>query len=334
MEKTNILVLAQIGDECLHRISATSPSLNVIDASNLVIQPTFQSTKKEHEIDARLEVLLAQVDVLFGLRFIPGLIKRSPRLKWIQTMSAGVENILSTEVVDSRVVLTNVSGIHTVQITELVLGMILAFSKHLPQCLENQKKKKWERFAPVILRGKTLGIVGLGSIGTGIARAGKNLGMRVVGTRRSIKAARRTRYADMVYPGDQLDRLLEESDYIVLALPYTPQTDRIIGEKELAKMKPSAFLVNIGRGRTVDEDALVSALQEKRIAGAGLDTFAIEPLPAASPLWEMPNVIITPHVAGTAEDYLVKATDIFCENLKRYLEGRRLINVVDKKRGY
>jgi phosphoglycerate dehydrogenase-like enzyme len=334
MNKINILILAPVGEKNLRRISGLSPRLNVTDASEMVIQPAFQVTRKEGTPDARLEVLLDGAEIMFGLRFIPDLVKRAPHLRWVQTMSAGVESILSPDMVNSQIALTNVSGIHTIQINELVFSLIMAFAKQIPHCLENQKQKKWERFAPVILQGKTLGVVGLGNIGTGIARTAKHLGMRVLATRRSIKEAARTRYVDTVYPASQLDRLLKESDFVVLALPHTASTDKIIGEKEFALMKPSAFLVNIGRGKTVDEEALVRALKEKRIAGAGLDTFAVEPLPPGSPLWEMPGVIITPHIAGSAGDYMLKATDIFCENLQRYLSGRRLINVVNKKQGY
>jgi D-2-hydroxyacid dehydrogenase (NADP+) len=334
MKQINVLVLAPVGEEGLRRISSLSPLLNVTEASNLAVQPAFQSTKKEGAVDARLDILLAQSEILFGLRFIPDLVKRAPGLKWIQTMSAGVENILSPEIISSPVVLTNVSGIHTVQINELVFGLILAFAKNLPLCLDSQKARKWERFTPQILQGKTLGIVGLGKIGSAIARTGKHLGMRVLATRRSIKEVAHTRYVDSVFPANQLDRLLKESDYIVMAVPYTPATDKLLGEKEFALMKPSAFLINIGRGKTLDEEALVRALKEKRLAGAGLDTFAVEPLPPASPLWDMPNVIITPHIAGSADDYMQKALNVFCENLKRYLNGQRLLNVVDKKQGY
>jgi D-2-hydroxyacid dehydrogenase (NADP+) len=334
MEKTDVLVLAPVDDECLRRISAVSPLVAVTDASRLAVQPAFQSTKKDHEVSSELDSLLSRAEILLGLRFIPDLIKRAPRLKWVQTMSAGVENILTPDMIDSPVILTNVSGIHTVQITEMVFGLILAHAKYLPQCLENQKEKKWERFTPVILQGKTLGIVGLGKIGSSIARMGKFLGMRVLATRRSAKEITHTRYVDSVYPSGQLDSLIKESDYIVLALPFTAQTEQIIGKEAISLMKASAFLVNIGRGKTVDEEALIKALKEKRIAGAGLDTFALEPLPPSSPLWGMPNVIITPHIAGSADDYIQKATDIFCENLKRFLNGRRLINVVNKKQGY
>ncbi|MFC1909250.1 NAD(P)-dependent oxidoreductase, partial [Chloroflexota bacterium] len=144
----------------------------------------------------------------------------------------------------------------------------------------------------------------------------------------------RARYADIVFPGGQLLDMLAESDFVVLAVPYTPETDKLIGEKELRAMKSSAYLVNIGRGRTVDEEALVRALDEHWIAGAGLDAFATEPLPTDSKLWELPNVIYSPHVSGDGEDVGMIATELFCENLRRYMSGKRLLNIINKKRGY
>ncbi len=158
--------------------------------------------------------------------------------------------------------------------------------------------------------------------------------MRVVAVRRSAPKTSRPRYVDAIYPREHLDRLLAESDYLVLALPFTPETDRMIGENELRRMKPTAFLINIGRGKTVDEEALIQALKENRIAGAALDTYVREPLPPESPLWELPNAILTPHIASRIDDYVFKAAGIFCENLERYISGRRLKNLVDKKHGY
>jgi phosphoglycerate dehydrogenase-like enzyme len=197
-----------------------------------------------------------------------------------------------------------------------------------------QEAKKWERITPSGLRGKTAGIVGLGHIGREIARLSKAFGMRVVATRRGAKHVGTMRYVDAVYPAARLPELLAESDFVVLSLPYTPETEKIIGEKELGMMKPSAFLINIARGGVVDEEALIRALEEKRIAGAGLDVFSIEPLPADSRLWGMKNVIVSPHMSGNMDDYIERATDLFVRNLGRYLEGKRMLTVVDKKKGY
>jgi phosphoglycerate dehydrogenase-like enzyme len=236
--------------------------------------------------------------------------------------------------VESPVTLTNVSGIHAIPISEFVIGLMLMFVKQAPFCFQLKCEKKWERFTPEALNSKTVGIVGLGSIGREVARLAKAFGMRVMATRRSARQVGHARYVDIMLPPEQLNRLLAESDFVVLAVPFTPETSNLIGRKELRKMRPTACLINIARGGIVDEAALVRALEEHWIAGAGLDVFATEPLPADSRLWELPNVIFSPHIAGGLGDYAVRATEIFAENLKRYLAGKRLLNVVDKKRGY
>ena len=176
--------------------------------------------------------------------------------------------------------------------------------------------------------------MGLGPIGREAARLAKAFGMRVLATRRSAKRVGRARYVDIMLPASQLRQLLADSDFVVLALPLTPETNRLIGEEELQTMKPTAYLINIARGDIVDEAALVRALDEHWIAGAGLDVFATEPLPANSRLWEFPNVIFSPHIAGGMEDYDARATEVFLENLRRYLNGKQLLNVVDKRKGY
>jgi phosphoglycerate dehydrogenase-like enzyme len=186
----------------------------------------------------------------------------------------------------------------------------------------------------MVLRSKTVGIVGLGHIGREVARLAKAFGMRVVATRRSARQSQRARYVDRLFAPDQLLQLLSESDFVVLTLPLTKETHKIIGEAELRSMKPTAYLINVARGQVVDEEALARVLEEHRIAGAGLDVFTREPLPADSRLWKLPNVIISPHIAGYMENYSEQATAVFCENLRRYLGGKRLINVVGKERGY
>jgi phosphoglycerate dehydrogenase-like enzyme len=208
------------------------------------------------------------------------------------------------------------------------------FAKKAPLCFQMQQKHEWKRFMPSVLRSKTVGIVGLGSIGREVARLSRAFGMRVVATRRSVRKARRAGYADLLLPSGQLKQLLSESDYVVIATPLTPETTGLIGEAELRAMKPTACLINIARGGIVDEEALIRALKEKWIAGAGLDVTAREPLPADSPLWELDNVILSPHIAGGMEDYVMQATELFCDNLRRYLDGRKLRNVINKKKGY
>jgi D-2-hydroxyacid dehydrogenase (NADP+) len=335
METVNVLVLAIIGDDRVGQIRAVSPCLKVTDASPLVgITSPSDPGKSDPETELKLNSFLADTEVLFSYGSLPNLINRAPNLKWVQILPAGAEHVLSEDLINSKVILTNTRGIHGVQISELVFELMLMYVKRAHQCFRNQQNKKWGKYTPALLSGKTLGIVGYGAIGKDLARLGKAFGMRVMGTRRSALKVPRARYVDALFPREQIGEMLAESDFVVLALPSTAETYKMFGEKEFRRMKPTAFFVNIGRGNTVDEEALVRSLEEKRIGGAGLDTFFKEPLPEGSPLWEMPNVIITPHVAGIREDYQSLATDVFCANLKRYVNGKRLLNVVDKKKGY
>jgi phosphoglycerate dehydrogenase-like enzyme len=197
-----------------------------------------------------------------------------------------------------------------------------------------QLKHEWSRFAPRELSGKTVGIVGLGHIGAEVGRLAKAFGCRVIATKRSTTESHRALFADEIMPAAELHRLLGESDFVVLSMPLTPETRGMIGEAELRAMKPSAVLINIARGPVTVEAALVRALQESWIAGAALDVFDEEPLPPESPFWDMDNVIVTPHISGGTEIYNQRAVEIFAANLKRYLAGEPLENVVDPARGY
>jgi D-2-hydroxyacid dehydrogenase (NADP+) len=335
METIKVLVLAGIGEARLNQIRAVSPRLQVTDASALAdIKSPSDPGKTDPETQEKLNRFLSEAEVLYSYRSLPDIIRRAPRLKWFQLLPAGADQVLSEDLVKSQVILTNTRGIHGTQISELVFELMLMHVKQAHQCFRNQQDKYWDKFTPALLSGKTLGIVGYGAIGKELARLGKAFRMRVVGTRRSALRATRARNVDRIYPREQIGEMLAESDFVVLALPSTAETHKMFGEKELRNMKSSAFLVNIGRGTTVDEEALVRALAEKRISGAGLDCFFQEPLATDSPLWEIPGVIITPHVAGTREDYQTLATDVFCDNMKRYVKGQRLLNVVDKRKGY
>ncbi|MFW6125795.1 MAG: D-2-hydroxyacid dehydrogenase [Chloroflexota bacterium] len=326
----NVLVTSKIPDECLQAIAAVSEAVRLTDASDTFRAESSGDPAARKELDE----LLSQTEVIFGLRLPPGVPTRAPRLKWVQLMSAGVDRFLTADVVESPVVLTNVSGIHATPIGEFVLALMLMLAKNAPLHFRLKEQKQWKRLPPSLLRSKTVGVVGLGSIGREVARLAKCFGMRVVATRRSAKREGRARYVDLLLPPHQLERLLKESDYVVLAAPVTSETRGLIGEGALQSMKPTAYLVNIGRGDLLDEIALVRALEEGWIAGAGLDVFATEPLPTDSKLWELPNVVISPHVAGVMEDYAQRATERFVENLERYVAGRRLLHVVNKERGY
>jgi len=338
VESLNVLLISPpwapssspVHEEIIRQISSVSPKIEAKDGSILAAAEFRGDLSNKDKFNA----LLAEAEVLYGLFLPKDLLARTPRLKWVQTMSAGVDRFTTTDIWNSPIILTGVSGIHATPISEFVLEFMLMFAKQAPFCFRMQQKHEWGRFMPGVLRGKTAGIVGLGNIGREVARLCKAFGMKVIATRRSARQSARARYVDKLLPASQLKRLLGESDYVVIATPLTKETTGLIGIDELKAMKPTAYIINIGRGGIIDEDALIQALDEKQIAGAGLDVTSEEPLPPDSRLWEFENVIITPHVSGGMEDYMERATDLFCENLKRYLNGRRLLNVVDKTRGY
>lgn len=334
MESINVFVTSMMGgvidEECLKRITSVSPKIKLTDVSDLFrAEQSGDFTSKE-----KFDALLAEVEVIFGLRLPRDVITRAPKLKWVQVMAAGANRFLDTAMLESQVMMTSVSGIHATPISEFVFGLMLMFVKHAPLCFQAKQEKQWRRPLPSVLRSKTVGIVGLGSIGREVARLAKAFGMRVLATRRSTKRVGQAKYVDIILPKDQLLWLLMESDFVVLTLPLTPETNKFIGEEELRAMKSTAYLINIARGGVVDEEALIRALDEHWIAGAGLDVFTIEPLPTESRLWELPNVILSPHISGGMEDYNMRATEVFCENLRRYLNGKKLLNIVDKNRGY
>ncbi len=330
MESVNVLVTSVLDDECLKQIAAVSPRVQMTDVAEL--------SRAAHNGDlvaqARLDALLAEAEVIYGIRLPDNVFSRAPRLKWIQVLSAGVDFFLNAEMLASPVILTNVSGIHATAISEFVLARMLMFAKQASWSFQLQREKRWERFTISVLRSKTVGVVGLGNIGREVARLSQAFGMQVLATRRSAKQVGRARYVDMLLPSAQLPRLLAESDFVVITAAFTNETNKLIGEKELRMMKPTAYLINIARGGLVDEEALIRALEEHWIAGAALDVFATEPLPAESRLWDLPDLIFSPHSSGGMEDYNQRATDLFCDNLRRYVDGQKLRNVVDKKRGY
>jgi len=333
MERVNVLFISdipgRIDDEGREWIVNVSPKVNFTDASDIAqAERNGDATAK-----SRLDALLAEAEVIFG-RILENITARAPKLKWVQTVTAGVDRWQNNSIMKSSVILTSVSGIHATPISEFVLGLMLMIVKRAPQYFELKQIKQWQRLTPSVLRGKTVGVVGLGSIGREVARLAKAFHMRVLATRRSVKKTGRARYVDTMFPPEQLAQLLAESDFVVIAVPLTRETRKLIGEKELRAMKSTAYLINIARGGIVDEEALIRALEEHWIAGAGLDVFATEPLPATSRLWELPNVIFSPHISGGHEDYLRHATEVFVDNLRRYVNGQKLRNVVDKKKGY
>jgi phosphoglycerate dehydrogenase-like enzyme len=331
MKQVNLIVTTAVSKECLQQITSVSPSIKLTDVSGLFEAETNGNLTAKKKLDT----ILAETEVAYGIFFPPNLVIRSPNLKWVQVMLAGINRLLNdTGVLESPVIMTNIRGIHATHVGEFTLMLMLMFVKKAPFFLHLQQQKEWNLYTPTILHSKTVGIVGLGSIGREIARLAKSFGMKVIATRRSIKKVTRARYADRVLPSEQLPELLSQSDFVVITLPLIPETNKIFGEIELKAMKPSAYLINISRGGVIDEEALIRALNEGQIAGAGLDVFTTEPLPPDNRLWTLPNVILSSHISGMIEDYHEQCTELFCENLKRYLNGQKLLNVVDKRKGY
>ena len=349
MESVNVLVTFPspwIDEICQQEIANVSPRIKVRAVTELLTPEQRESYTTKEQFDALLaedfsskeqfDALLADTEVIFGNALPRDVITRAPRLKWIQANSAGVNALLVDDaVIKSPVIMTHIRGVHDVPISEFTLGLMLTFAKEFPLYWDLQKKKEWQpSYEATTLLLKTVGIVGMGSIGREIARLSNAFGMRVVATRRSVKQATQEENADLVLPSAQLPQLLTESDFVVIAAPFTHETTDMIGEKELRMIKPTAYLINIARGGIVNEEALIRALEENWIAGAGLDAFDIEPLPPESRFWELPNVIITPHISWCQADNFMRVTEQFCDNLRRYLKGEQLLNVVDKQVGY
>jgi phosphoglycerate dehydrogenase-like enzyme len=340
-EAVHVLVLSNFTDDWLERLRATSPTLDV----------------QQHGMFAPVEAIpddvWAEIEVLFTFRTFRRP-HQAPRLRWIQLNNAGAERALDEPICqDAQIQLTNLSGITAVPIAEHVFTLLLTWSHRVPRLLSWQTESIWPRQDEVRtaladlheLYGQTLGIVGYGSIGRQVARLARAFGMRVLALQRGTD--RRDHGYAMAGTGDPegalperfyapaaLHELLGESDVVVLTLPSTAATRGLIDEPALRAMRPSGLLVNVGRGSAVDQVALERALREGWIAGAALDVVEHEPLPADHPLWRMPNVLLTPHIAGITPRYEDRAAALFLENLRRYVADAPLLNVIDRARGY
>lgn len=283
----------------------------------------------EDEEKAKQEI--GDAEILFG-SLTPELLRLARKLRWVQTPFASQEEHMFPELIKSDILLTNVAGIYSEEIADHIYALLLALSRLIHRFTRNQARRYWEphsQFRLEPLAGKTLGIIGLGGIGGEVASRAPCFHMRAVATRAHPDRPKPD-YVDQVWGPDGLGHLLTESDFVVNCTPETPRTRKMIGARELMMMKPTAYLINIGRGAVVDLAALTQALRDGIIAGAGLDVFEIEPLPADHPLWGMENAIITPHMASVTDIYPARRVELFLNNLSRYLEGRLLENVVDK----
>jgi len=282
------------------------------------------ATKEEEVGDA-----IAKADILLTIRISDGLLKKAVKLQWIQSMITGVDYIVNLPSLRKEVLITSTRGIHGPQMSELAILQMLALNRKFPAIVRNQDRHIWDSRPVPLLYQKKVGILGVGVIGKEIARKCKAFEMTVYGI---THRKRKIDWVDYSYGPQELIQVLREVDYFINVVPFTPETRNMIGAEEFAAMKPGAFFINIGRGETVDEEALIQALKTERIAGAALDVFCQEPLPEDHPFWEMNNVIITPHVGGKSNIYADQALPIFEENLRRYLQGERreLVNFIER----
>lgn len=308
-----------VSDETLAEIRAIVPEVQVLVT---------------HDRE-KVESVLDRVEITVG-HFPPELVSQAPGLRWMQQWGAGMDWLLRhPEAVDLDFVLTNASGVHVIPISEHIMALLLALARQLHHAVRGQDRHDWKspkRDCVFELAGKTMLLLGVGAIGRRTAVIASGMGIRVIGVDREPTFG--ASFVEAIYGPEKLLGLLPEADFVVLTIPLTHQTRGIIGENELRAMKSTAHIINIGRGGTIQQDVLIRALKEGWIAGAGLDVFEEEPLPEDSPLWDMENVIITCHYAGSTPHYNDRAMTIFLNNLRRYAAGEPLRNVVDKKLGY
>lgn len=322
-------------------VFSSVPYWNFPEKQVALLRARFRKRLKVVHVTER-EGLLAEItdaDWLCASRIDEETFQAARELTWIHCPASGVTPLLLPDVVKSLIVITNSRGENSVCAAEQVLACMLTFTRRLQDAVLFRERKVWAsheiwRSQPPLdeLHGKTLGIVGFGSIGRQTARRARAFGMRVAAIKRHPQRGKA--FADSVLSPQELPLLLRESDFVVLCLPLTPEIGKLMGPRELKMMKKTAFLINVSRGQVIDEPALIQALRNGQIAGAALDVFEKEPLPPESPLWTLPNVIVTPHYAGSSIHYWDRVTALLAENIQRHLEGRRLLNVVRKKRGY
>jgi phosphoglycerate dehydrogenase-like enzyme len=330
------ILSARVRPRDLERIQSAAPGSRIV---NLSVEGLADGPVDDVEVLLRGWLVAEAFDRLLA---------RAPHLNWVHSATSGVERALTPAALARDVLVTNARGVFSRPIAEHVLLMILAISRHLPELLELQRERTWQPLEGRELRELTIGIVGYGSLGRSVANLASAFGARIIPLRRRPTAVEAAGAAgsddgedfpsqatiDRVLGPDDLHELLRESDIVVLAAPLTAETEGMIDEDAIAAMKKESWLINVARGRLIDDTALIRALRDHRIGGAALDTFRDEPLPPSSPYWELPNVILTPHTAWSSARVLDRSIDLFCDNLVRFSRGEALRNVVDPGAGY
>ncbi len=308
-----LLVYPALKDEERQQLADVDPSVDLVNARS--------------EDEALAEIVDAEA--MYG-HITPEMLARAEKLRWLQTPIAGLENYMFPKLAESELTMSNMAGIYNDQIADHTMTYILMFARGFHIYLRRQLDRNWETDVPIIhLADATIGIIGLGGIGTAIAQRAKAAEMRVIAT--EARRDEQPDFVDELWPPERLDDLLAASDFVVSCVPHTPATEGMIGAAQLAKMQPTAYLINISRGVVVKLEALVEALQSGTIAGAGLDVYEIEPLPSDHPLWGMENVILTPHVAAASPHVAQRRINVVAENLRRWVNDEPLRNVVDKQ---
>jgi len=307
---------------------STAAYLDAIKAAGLADRVSIDTLPRKEKPSAEQ---LARTEALMAYTVPPGVLSAMPKLRWAQAMTAGVEGWLALPDLPAKLMLTCARGTHREAMPENIIGALLYVAKPYAAAVENQKQRKWVHSVAQPLTGKTLGILGLGAIGQDVARIAALLGMRVIGTKRRPEPM-----PDVaeVLPAARTPEVLAQSDFLLLLLPATPETDNFINAERLAMMKPSAWLFNFGRGHLIKDDDLIAAVNSKRIAGAVLDVYRQEPLPAEHPFWTTEKIIVLPHIGGPHPQRDRFVARLFAENLGRFLDGKPLKEVVDRKAGY
>ncbi len=332
----NILFASYLEPEYVEQIRNEFPQLNLIYRPDLVGQPRYKADhsakpQRSEAEDAEWKSLLQQADILFDFDYfnLDALPELAPNVKWIQSSSAGIGQLVKRTRYSERTswVLTTSSGIHARPLAEFAIMAMIMFAKNYLYLQQEKQNHNWQRYASTKLAGKTVAIVGLGKIGREVAKLAKAFDMNVIGNRRDPQKS--VTNVDHLYGPDELNSLLKNANFLVLATPHTPETEGLIGAAQIAQLPQGAVIINIARGAVMHQNALIENLQSGHLQGAALDVFEVEPLPADNPLWDMPNVIISPHSASTADTENKKLTDLFCENLRRYLNNDPMLNVLN-----
>jgi phosphoglycerate dehydrogenase-like enzyme len=322
MSLLNLLVLADPKSPLFPPLTIVDPRVHVTIA---------------HDPEA-IKAAAPDADIVLYATMNPGLLSAalplSTRAQWIHSLWTGVEGILGPEMLQHPAPLTNGRGVFRWPLADWAAAVMLHFAFDLGRVIRQQQQGVWKPFISTSLNGKTLGIVGYGEIGGAAAARARVFGMKIAALRRRRELFEGDTLVDEFFESASLKKLLAVSDYVLVALPLTPETRGILGEAEIASMKSSSVLINVGRGPVIDESALIRALESGALRGAALDVFTVEPVPAGHPFWTMPNVLLSPHTADHVEGFLIPAFECFMENLKRFLSGMPLLNIVDKRAGY